>query len=70
MVAVDDAGRPARVPELRPTDPIDIRRYKAAELRRTLRREFAERLESVAETGRDSTDPEKTRWRRSMHMMA
>lgn len=53
MVAVDEAGRPSRVPELRPTDPIDIRRYKAAELRRTLRREFAERLESVAETGRD-----------------
>jgi len=53
MVAVDDAGRPVRVPELRPTDPIGIRRNKAAELRRTLRREFAERLESVAETGRD-----------------
>ncbi|ATU95113.1 acyl-CoA thioesterase [Phyllobacterium zundukense] len=53
MVAVDDAGRPVCVPKLRTTDFFDIRRYKAAELRRTLRREFAERLESVAETGRD-----------------
>lgn len=34
IVAVDDAGRPVRVLELRPTDPTDIRRYKAAELRR------------------------------------
>lgn len=53
MVAVDEFGRPSAVPDLRLTDPIDIRRYKAAELRRTLRREFAQRLESVAETGRD-----------------
>ncbi|KNY17213.1 acyl-CoA thioester hydrolase [Shinella sp. SUS2] len=53
MVAVDEAGKPVRVPELQPTDPVDARRYKAAELRRTLRREFAERLESVAATGKD-----------------
>lgn len=53
MVAVDEAGRPVRVPELEPKSTVDIRRYKAAELRRTLRREFAERLESVATTGKD-----------------
>ena len=53
MVAVDEAGRPVRVPELVPATPVDIRRHKAAQLRRTLRREFAERLESVAATGRD-----------------
>ncbi|WP_349960719.1 acyl-CoA thioesterase [Rhizobium sp. ZPR3] len=53
MVAVDEAGRPVRVPELVPATPVDIRRHKAALLRRTLRREFAQRLESVAETGRD-----------------
>jgi acyl-CoA hydrolase len=53
MVAVDDAGKPVRVPELQPKDAADVRRYKAAELRRTLRREFAERLESVAATGKD-----------------
>lgn len=53
MVAVDEAGRPVRVPELEPVSTADIRRYKAAELRRTLRREFAERLASVAATGKD-----------------
>lgn len=53
MVAVDDAGRPVRVPELVPVSAIDIRRHEAARLRRTLRREFAERLESVAATGHD-----------------
>ena len=53
MVAVDDGGHPVRVPELVPATPIDIRRHKAARLRRTLRREFAERLESVAATGHD-----------------
>ena len=54
MVAVDEAGRPVRVPELEPADPVDIRRHKAAELRRTLRREFAERLEVVAAMGKDT----------------
>jgi acyl-CoA hydrolase len=58
MVAVDEAGRPVRVPELQPTDPVDVRRYKAAELRRTLRREFAQRLESVAATGKDVERPD------------
>lgn len=53
MVAVDEAGKPVRVPQLQPESTTDIRRYKAAELRRTLRREFAERLESVATTGKD-----------------
>lgn len=53
MVAVDEAGRPVRVPELVPVTSVDIRRHKAAQLRRTLRREFAQRLEAVAETGRD-----------------
>ncbi len=53
MVAVDDAGRPVRAPELVPTTPINIRRHKAAQLHRTPRREFAERLESVAATEHD-----------------
>lgn len=57
MVAVDDDGRPVQVPDCRPLTPVEVRRYKAAELRRTLRREFAERLESVAETGRDVERP-------------
>ena len=53
MVAVDEAGKPVRVPELQPAGAVEVRRYKAAELRRTLRREFADRLESVAATGKD-----------------
>jgi acyl-CoA hydrolase len=52
MVALDDQGRPVPVPPLSRTEPVSIRR-KAAELRKTLRREFAERQEAVATTGRD-----------------
>jgi acyl-CoA hydrolase len=48
MVAVDDAGRSLRVPELQPSDPADIRRHRAGQLRRALRREFADRLASAA----------------------
>ncbi|WP_027998297.1 acyl-CoA thioesterase [Sinorhizobium arboris] len=53
MVAVDDAGRPVAVPEYHPETATEKRRHQAAELRRTLRREFAHRLKTVAETGRD-----------------
>jgi acyl-CoA hydrolase len=53
MVSVDSAGRPVAVPEWRPQTAVDRRRHRAAELRRSLRREFAERLETVAETGGD-----------------
>jgi acyl-CoA hydrolase len=53
MVAVDSDGRPVKVPDWRPETATDRRRHRAAELRRTLRREFAGRLEAVAETGRD-----------------
>lgn len=54
MVAVDDESRPTAVPALEVHTPAEERRYKAAELRRTLRREIAARLEAVAETGVDS----------------
>jgi acyl-CoA hydrolase len=53
MVAVDEAGRPTVVPVLVADDPVGVRRQEAAELRRALRREFAERMASVAATGRD-----------------
>jgi acyl-CoA hydrolase len=56
MVAVDDAGRPVAVPEVEPISLIDRRRFQAAELRRALRREFAERHETVAATGQDIID--------------
>ncbi len=55
MVAVDGAGRPVAVPDCRPRNAIEERRHRAAELRRSLRREIATRLESVAETGVDPT---------------
>ena len=54
MVAVDDEGRPSAVPALDVKGPTEERRCRAAELRRTLRREIAARLEAVAETGVDS----------------
>ena len=53
MVAVDGNSQPVAVPEWQPQSETDKRRHRAAELRRTLRREFAERLHTVAKTGRD-----------------
>ena len=49
MVAVDDAGRPAAVPPLTPRTALDRKRHRAAEIRRTLRREIETRLAAVAE---------------------
>jgi len=57
MVAVDGAGRPVAVPEFRPESALDGRRHRAAQLRRALRREFADRHETVAETGGDIGAP-------------
>jgi len=52
MGAVDDEGRPVKVPDCRPLPPVENRRSKAAELPRPTRRAFAERLASVASPGR------------------
>jgi len=46
MVAVDDERKPVPVPPLRPFTPDEKRRHAAAELRKALRREFAERFEA------------------------
>lgn len=51
MVAVDDEGRPAAVPALKVESEIEIRRNRAAELRRTLRRRIAEELERTTAPG-------------------
>jgi uncharacterized protein (TIGR00369 family) len=51
MVAVDDDGRPARVPPLQADTPIEKRRNRAAELRRALRRQVAEQLEKTTAAG-------------------
>ena len=49
MVAVDDHSRPTEVPSFTPITETDVRRHKAAELRRELRREFEERFKAVSE---------------------
>lgn len=51
MVAVDDDGRPAEVPALVPQGALEKHRWRAAEVRKSLRREFAERLERAAREG-------------------
>jgi acyl-CoA hydrolase len=43
MVAVDDNRKPVSVPQLRVETETEIRRWKAAKLRRLLRQEIAER---------------------------
>jgi acyl-CoA hydrolase len=43
MVAVDDNRKPCTVPSLRVETPTELRRWKAARLRRLLRQEIAER---------------------------
>ncbi|HVL76159.1 MAG TPA: acyl-CoA thioesterase [Noviherbaspirillum sp.] len=47
MVAVDDDGKPTQVPPLRPFTPDERRRYAAAELRKTMRREMEQRFASI-----------------------
>lgn len=48
MVAVDDEGRPAEVPEFAPRTETERQRHRAAELRKALRREFGARMEAAA----------------------
>jgi acyl-CoA hydrolase len=55
MVALDDAGHPAPVPPLLPTDAIGKQRQRAAELRRELRREIAVRYQEIKHAGVDTT---------------
>jgi acyl-CoA hydrolase len=47
MVAVDDARRPVPVPPLRPFTPDEKRRHAAAEVRRKLRQEMAQRMNEL-----------------------
>ncbi len=50
MVAVDAEGRPTNVPPYAPVDEIRERRLRAAETRRSLRREFEERFRAAGST--------------------
>jgi acyl-CoA hydrolase len=43
MVAVDDDRKPAEIPQLHVETETDMRRWKAAKLRRLLRKEIEER---------------------------
>lgn len=52
MVAVDDDGRPAEVPDLVIDTPAAARRNRAAELRRRLRREIAAEMERATEAAK------------------
>lgn len=45
MVAVDDAGKPAPVPTLKPATPDEHRRWAAAKVRRELRQELEQRYQ-------------------------
>ena len=47
MVAVDDERKPVPVPPLQPSNPDERRRHAAAELRREVRREMAQRFEAL-----------------------
>ena len=44
MVAVNDDGKPAEVPELKILDDVEAARQRAAEVRKKLRREFEEEM--------------------------
>lgn len=47
MVAVGDDGKPVAVPPLRPFTPDERRRHAAAQVRKQLRQEFAQRTEAL-----------------------
>ena len=47
MVAVDEGGKPAAVPPLRPFTPDERRRHAAAELRKHMRREMEQRFAAI-----------------------
>ncbi|KAI5915511.1 acyl-CoA thioesterase [Thauera sp. 2A1] len=47
MIAVDDAGRPTKVPPLQPQTPDERRRFTEAELRRAMRREMERKFAEV-----------------------
>ena len=47
MVAVDDEGKPSKVPALRPFSADEKRRWENAQARRQLRTEMEQRLKAV-----------------------
>lgn len=55
MVALDDEGRPTRIPGIVATSPTELRRMREAELRRANR--LAEREQIVAHREREEAEP-------------
>jgi acyl-CoA hydrolase len=51
MVAVDDAGKPAKVPPFTPESPDECRRHASARLRRELRQELEQRFQQIRQPG-------------------
>lgn len=49
MVAMDDQGRPAAVPELQPDTPDGLRRQRQALQRRQIRQELQQRYQALSE---------------------
>lgn len=47
MVAVDDDGKPCRVPSFDPCTPDELRRFESAKIRRELREEFEQKIRAV-----------------------
>lgn len=57
MVALDDDGKPTRIPALVASSPSELRRRREAELRRTNR--LAEREQILAHRGREGAEPSR-----------
>lgn len=53
MVAVDEIGKPVEVPKLEPEGDEEVERWRAAELRRELRKEHAQRMDAAAKAAKE-----------------
>lgn len=49
MIAVDDDGKPVEAPQFQPMTELDRRRWRAAELRKELRKEHAAKMAAIRE---------------------
>jgi acyl-CoA hydrolase len=47
MVAMDENPKPVNVPSFIPSNPDQVRRHKAAELRREIRRQFEDKFTQI-----------------------
>ena len=59
MIAVDDAGKPTPVPAFTPSSAEEKRRYAAAELRRSMRREMEQKFAAIRQAGESAAASSK-----------